>query len=147
MNKNSCADRLKSIDIFSEKVTLNYDGAKSQFQTVSGAIFSFIMLLIILGYGTWKMAVMVQLQEYSIKESFDWDRFGEKYTFESSGFHIAFGMHTKSTSEEEGSFEDYGTVEANYLIWDEDKTKFEKMETRPCTDEDLKTNFFPAGNE
>ncbi len=56
-------------------------------------------------------------------------------------------MHTKSTSEEEGSFEDYGTVEANYLIWDEDKTKYEKMETRPCTDEDLTTNFFPAGNE
>jgi hypothetical protein len=56
-------------------------------------------------------------------------------------------MHTKSSTEEDGPFEDYGTVEASHYSWNEDESKYKPIKTRHCTDNDISSHFYAAVNE
>lgn len=59
MVMRSCKRRVSSLDSFAQQIQLSIDGGNTHFHTVSGAVFTILMVLSVLAYAAWKVSIMI----------------------------------------------------------------------------------------
>ena len=105
-----------------------------------GAIFTLILILIILTYAGYKFNVLAQMHEYHVsKETYQYhfdktDQFGVN-----DGFAIAAAITGFGISENLIEDERIGTIEFYLKSWvGNDDFKFTKLKSRQCREDDFK---------
>lgn len=103
------------LDMFTEPVSLTYNGKDAQYRTKVGACFSILMMISLLTYGARKFLTMYTRQSIQISSHTEYNRIGETFTFNTNGteFALAFGLSSYPVSQPT-DLADYGSFVASY---------------------------------
>jgi len=146
MGKETCGDKIKKADIFSQEIEILFDSGKRKLQTHCGVVLGAIMILIIIAYGYFKAGVMLNYEDNTIQEPISEGYFGPDFEYGTEeGWHVAFGLTAYDSSSDPTPFDkSFGELGAFLKIWgekDEDgnsvPTYFKPLATRPCETSDI----------
>ena len=108
------------LDIFTEPVSLTYNGKEREYRTKVGACMTILMMISLVSYGARKMVTMYSYSDARISSHIDFNEIGETYLFNTSDteFSLAFGL-TQYPVTELIDLDDYGTFVASYTVLSE----------------------------
>lgn len=69
--RNGFFRRLKDLDQYPQKVTLNYDGGMTEYKTYAGMIVTFIGMFAVFAYGLKQLMLMSDRQKIIVNSFYD----------------------------------------------------------------------------
>ena len=108
------------LDMFTEPVSLTYNGKERVYRTKVGACMTILMMISLVSYGARKMVTMYSYSDARISSHIDFNEIGETYLFNTSDteFSLVFGL-TQYPVTELIDLDDYGTFVASYTVLSE----------------------------
>ena len=157
----SCSNKMLVMDLYKRPFNFLLPDNADKHRTCCGAVFSILIILVILTYASYKLQDMLSFGDYKLQFSEQENYFRDIDALKSSdGFEVAAGIIDFATRAEEPPIEDpeIGEIKIYKKYWDAladdglGKLWFEEVKTKPCTVNDFndiegnnkQSKFYPS---
>ena len=105
------------LDIFTETVSLTYNGKETEYRTNVGACITMLMMISLFSFGARKLVAMYSYSDARISSHIDFNEISDTHVFNTTEteFSLAFGL-MQYASTEMIDLDDYGTFVAHAYV-------------------------------
>ena len=93
MQSEDWSSKIKRLDLFSQEIEILFQNNKRKLQTHCGVVFSMLLVLILLTYGSYKAKMMMQFENVMIQQPDYINYYSMEHEFDKKlGWNVAFGL-------------------------------------------------------